>query len=183
MAGIGQRNLVKVPVDGDRAMTGTALAAAIRVDRAAGLVPAGVILWAGGTSVGASDRIGNCIAVARAEGLATHVDAAWAGSAMICPEFRQLWAGIEGADSIVTEPRLSLFTFALSDEAATAALLQRINDDGRIYLTQTRVDGRFAIRVQVGLFDCQREDVMVVAKTIKEMLVQWFTAPTASPEA
>jgi uncharacterized Fe-S radical SAM superfamily protein PflX len=56
----------------------------------------------------------------------------------------------------VTEPRLSLFSFALETEAATEALLQRINDDGRIYLTQTRVDGRFAIRVQVGSFDCCR---------------------------
>jgi aromatic-L-amino-acid decarboxylase len=42
--------------------------------------------------------------VARAEGLPVHVDAAWAGSAMICPEFRALWAGVEGADSIVFNP-------------------------------------------------------------------------------
>ena len=49
----------------------------------AGLHPAGVILCAGGTSVGAFDRIGDTIAVARAHGLYTHVDAAWAGSAMI----------------------------------------------------------------------------------------------------
>jgi aromatic-L-amino-acid/L-tryptophan decarboxylase len=34
--------------------------------------------------------------VARAHGLYSHVDAAWAGSAMICPEFRALWAGVEG---------------------------------------------------------------------------------------
>ena len=282
VAGIGQRNLVKVALDADRAMSGAALQAAIRADRAAGLLPAGVILCAGGTSVGAFDRIGECIAVARSEGLPTHVDAAWAGSAMICPEFRSLWAGVEGADSIVlnphkwlgaqfdcsvqflrdpapqvrtlglrpsyletagreeivnfnewtvplgrrfralklwfvlraygleglrtrirnhvawaaeardqiaalpgvsivTEPRLSLFTFALEDEAATAALLQRINDDGRIYLTQTHVDGRFAIRVQVGSFDCRQEDVMLVAKTIKEMLAPWSTAPSALP--
>ena len=65
VAGIGQRNLVKVPTDADRAMTGAALAAAIAADRAAGMLPAGVILCAGGTSVGAFDRIGECIAVAR----------------------------------------------------------------------------------------------------------------------
>ena len=71
---------------------------------------------------------------------------------------------------IVTEPRLSLFSFALETDAATEALLQRINDDGRIYLTQTRVDGQFAIRVQVGSFDCREEDVMLIAKTVQEML-------------
>jgi aromatic-L-amino-acid/L-tryptophan decarboxylase len=271
VAGIGQRNLVKVPIDANRSMTGAALAAAIATDRAAGFVPAGVILCAGGTGVGAFDRIAECIAAASREGLPVHVDAAWAGSAMICPEFRALWAGVEGADSIVfnphkwlgaqfdcsvqflrdpglqvrtlglrptyletagseeivnfnewtvplgrrfralklwfvlraygleglrrrirnhvawaaeargqmatlpgvkivTEPRLSLFTFALADDVATEALLQRINDDGRIYLTQTRVDGRLAIRVTVGTFDCSREDVMLIATTIKELL-------------
>jgi len=281
VAGIGQRNLVKVAVDADRAMTGETLRAAIVADRVAGFVPAGVILCAGGTSVGAFDRIGDCIAVAQAEGVPVHVDAAWAGSAMICPEFRDLWAGVEGADSIVfnphkwlgaqfdcsvqflrdpgvqvrtlglrptyletagreeivnfnewtvplgrrfralklwfvlraygleglrtrirnhinwaaeardqlaalpgveivTEPRLSLFTFALVDDAATEVLLTRINDDGRIYLTQTRVDGRFAIRVQVGSFDCCREDVMLIAKTVKELLASWSSKPLPS---
>jgi aromatic-L-amino-acid decarboxylase len=72
--------------------------------------------------------------------------------------------------TIVTEPRLSLFSFALETDAETEALLQRINDDGRIYLTQTRVDGRFAIRVTVGSFDCSEEDVMLIAKTVQEML-------------
>ena len=271
VAGIGQRNLVKVATDASRAMTGTALGAAIAADRAAGFLPAGVILCAGGTSIGAFDHIGDCIAVAHAAGLPVHVDAAWAGSAMICEEFRGLWTGIEGADSIVfnphkwlgaqfdcsvqflrdpgaqvrtlglrptyletagreevinfnewtvplgrrfralklwfslraygleglrtrirnhvawaaeardqlaalpgvsivTEPRLSLFTFALRDDAATEALFTRINDDGRIYLTQTRVDGRFAIRVTVGTFDCTREDVMLISRTVKELL-------------
>ena len=61
---------------------------------------------------------------------------------------------------IVTTPVLSLFTFALEGDAATEALLARINDDGRVYLTQTRHAGRFVIRVQVGQFDCTREDVM-----------------------
>ena len=235
------------------------------------MLPAGVILCAGGTSVGAFDHIADCIAAAKAEGLPVHVDAAWAGSAMICPEFRPLWAGVEGADSIVfnphkwlgaqfdcavqflrdpgpqvrtlglrpsyletagreeivnfnewtvplgrrfralklwfvlraygleglrarirnhvawaaeacaalralpgveivTEPRLSLFTFALQDEAATEALLARINDEGRIYLTQTRHGGRYVIRVQVGQFDCTREDVMEIPATVRRLM-------------
>ena len=82
---------------------------------------------------------------------------------------RDRLAALPGVE-IVTEPRLSLFTFALANDAATEALVSRINDDGRIYLTQTRVDGRFAIRVQVGSFDCRAEDVMLIAKTVEEML-------------
>ena len=66
----------------------------------------------------------------------------------------------------MTEPRLSLFTFALADDAATEAALARINDEGRVYLTQTRVGGRYAIRVQVGQFDCTRDDVMEVPAAV-----------------
>jgi aromatic-L-amino-acid/L-tryptophan decarboxylase len=99
------------------------------------------------------------------EGLRTRIrnHITWAKAA------RDQLAALPGVE-IVTEPRLSLFTFALADDAATEALLARINDDGRIYLTQTRVDGRFAIRVQVGSFDCCEEDVMFIAKTVQEML-------------
>jgi aromatic-L-amino-acid decarboxylase len=104
VSGIGQAGLVKVATGADHAMDPAALAAAIRADRAAGRLPAGVILCAGGTSIGAFDRIGAALAVARAEGLYSHVDAAWAGSAMICPEFRALWEGVEVADSIVFNP-------------------------------------------------------------------------------
>jgi aromatic-L-amino-acid decarboxylase len=104
IAGIGQENLVRIPTDGTLSLKPGALAGAIAADRAAGFLPAGVVLVAGGTSVGAFDRIGDAVAVARAAGLPVHVDAAWAGSAMICPEFRALWDGVNGADSVVVNP-------------------------------------------------------------------------------
>lgn len=270
VAGIGQDNLVKIPTDASLSMRPDALQAAITADISAGYLPAGVVLCAGGTSVGAFDRMRDCIAVAHAAGLPVHVDAAWAGSAMICPEFRALWAGVEAADSIVfnphkwlgaqfdcavqflrdptpqvktlglrpsyletagreeivnfnewtvplgrrfralklwfvlraygltglqtrirnhvawavelcdglrtlpgvtivTDPRLSLFTFALADDAATERLLSAINDDGRVYLTQTRHAGRYVIRVQVGQFDCTRDDVQMIKTMVAEL--------------
>lgn len=271
LAGIGQNNLVKIPTDSTLSMKPGALAGAIAADRAAGYLPIGVVLCAGGTSVGAFDRIADCIAVAKGAGLPSHVDAAWAGSAMICNEFRNLWDGVEVADSIVfnphkwlgaqfdcavqflkdptpqvktlglrpsyletagkedivnfnewtvplgrrfralklwftlraygleglrrrirnhvawaeeacdaiskidgihiiTKPSLSLFSFACDTDEKTAALLQRINDDGRIYLTQTNHLGRFVIRMQVGQFDCTRDDVMMAPKVIEELM-------------
>ena len=57
IAGIGQQHLVKVPTDGSWALDPEALRAAIEADLAAGLLPAGVVLCIGGTSVGASDRL------------------------------------------------------------------------------------------------------------------------------
>ena len=96
IAGIGQQHLVKVPTDGSWALDPEALRAAIEADLAAGLLPAGVVLCIGGTSVGASDRLRESIEVAREHDLYVHVDAAWAGSAMICPELRELWDGRRG---------------------------------------------------------------------------------------
>ncbi len=103
-AGIGQDNLVSIPTDEDYGMRPEALAEAIRADRAAGYLPAGLFVTVGGTSIGASDPVGAVLDVAEAEGLYSHVDAAWAGSAMICPEFRPIWAGVERAHSIVFNP-------------------------------------------------------------------------------
>ena len=75
---------------------------------------------------------------------------------------------------IVTGCHLSLFTFRFEPEgedgdAATEALLRRVNDDGRTYLTQTRHDGQFVIRFQVGQFDCTREDVMFAVGVLQEL--------------
>ncbi|MEM6850530.1 MAG: pyridoxal-dependent decarboxylase [Pseudomonadota bacterium] len=281
IAGIGQNNLVKIPTDADYAMDAAALRRQIAEDRAAGLSPAGVVLCIGGTSIGASDRPAEILDVAAEEGLYSHVDAAWAGAAMICPEFRSIWEGVHRADSIVMNPhkwlgaqfdcslqfladpepqvrtlglrpdylqtlgqddvvnynewtvplgrrfralklwflmraygleglrarirnhvawaeeleakfradpdfeivtgcRLSLFTFqyaprgvradgAEAVDAATRALLERINDDGRTYLTQTMHEGRFVMRVQVGPFDCARDDVLAVYDIAKDV--------------
>ena len=104
LAGIGQDNLVKVPTDASGSMDPGALARTIAADRTAGHVPAGLIACCGGTSTGAMDAIRPLVEVARAQDLYVHVDAAWAGSAMICPEFRPLWDGAEMADSVVFNP-------------------------------------------------------------------------------
>jgi len=104
IAGIGQENLVRLPTDDRLAMDVEALRDAVRRDRQGGLLPAGVVICVGGTSVGAVDDVRAVAEVARAEDLYTHVDAAWAGSAMICPELRTLWDGVELADSVVFNP-------------------------------------------------------------------------------
>ena len=285
VAGIGEENLVRLAgVGASRSMDLLALDNAIASDRNVGFVPAGIVASVGGTSVGGTDDVAGVCAIARKHGLYVHVDAAWAGSAMICPEFRHQWAGVEDADSIVfnphkwlgvqfdcsahfvrdpdslvrtlamkpeflktygrdgvinysewsvplgrrfralklwfvlraygleelrtkirnhvqwskamahrlagepdfdivTQPMLSLFSFrhlpkTLTDSATpendnecdmhNLALINRINDDGRIYLTQTRVDGRIAIRFQAGQFDVTAADVDTAFEVICE---------------
>jgi aromatic-L-amino-acid decarboxylase len=277
IAGIGQDNLVKVPIRGPaRAMDVEALESAIIHDRAAGHLPAGIIACVGGTSTGAVDDVAGAVAVARRHGLYIHVDAAWAGAAMICPEFRKLWNGIDEVDSLVlnphkwlgaqfdcsahfvrdpealvrtlaiqpeflkthgrediinysewsiplgrrfralklwflmrghgleglramirnhvrwsealarriaeepgfslvTEPVLSLFSFRHDPgdgrdlDAHNLSLVAAINDDGRIYLTQTRVGGRIAIRFQAGSMETTKADVDTAFDVIREL--------------
>ncbi|MEM7405078.1 MAG: pyridoxal-dependent decarboxylase [Pseudomonadota bacterium] len=274
VAGIGQDNLVKIETDERFAMRADLLRAAIAADRAAGLVPAGIVGCVGGTSIGATDDMQAVADVAEAEDLYLHVDAAWAGSAMVCPELRTLWAGAERADSIVfnphkwlgvpmecsahfvrnpetlvrtlaiqpeylktyghdgiinfsewsvqlgrrfralkvwfllrcygldglramirqhiawaqklaarlarepdfeivTDPILSLFTFRYRPpgfdgdlDALNLALVNRLNDDGTIYLTQTSHDGMLVIRFMTGQFDMTEDDVDVAFDAI-----------------
>jgi aromatic-L-amino-acid/L-tryptophan decarboxylase len=276
-AGIGAENLVKLPVVGPtRGADADALAAAIVRDLESGYLPAGIVASVGGTSVGGSDDVAALAGIARRHNLYLHVDAAWAGSAMICPEFRGLWHGVELADSIVvnphkwlgaqfdctaqflanpadqirtlaitpsflethgkegivnysewsiplgrrfralklwfllrayglealrqmirshiewsremrdhlaaepgfeitSEPVLSLFSFRYvgngdSDkDAVNQRLVDAINDDGRIYVTQTRLDGKLVIRFQIGQFDCGKSDLDVAFATICEL--------------
>ena len=277
MAGIGADNFVRIATQGPlRSIDADALEAAIIKDRAAGFLPAGIIACVGGTSVGGSDNLKLVCAVAQKYGLYVHVDAAWAGSAMICPEHRYLWNGIDEVDSLVfnphkwlgaqadcsvlfvkepkdlvrtlaiqpeylktqgadgiinysewstvlgrrfralkiwfllrsyglqglrsvirnhvkwsvqlaeqlratpnfyitTEPMLSLFSFrhepkTVSDlDAHNLALVKAINDDGRIYITQSKLDGKSIIRFQAGSFEMRQSDVDIAFNTITEI--------------
>ncbi len=267
VSGIGEENLVRVATTGkNRSMDVVALKEAIRQDRQKGYLPAGIIGCVGSTGVGASDDIAALAKIAKKYDLYLHVDAAWAGSAMICPEFRHYWHGVDQADSIVvnphkwlgaqfdctahfirnpdltvktlaiepeylkthgkdnlinfsewsvplgrrfralklwfllrahgleglramiknhvawsqqlcerlrlesdfeivSEPMLSLFTFrhlphdTRDTDDHNLTLVNRINDEGKIYLTQTRIDGKIAIRFQVGQFSTASENV------------------------
>ena len=104
LAGFGRGNLRAVPHDERYAMRADALAALVREDAAAGRRPCAVVATTGTTATTAVDPVGAIAAVAHEHGLWLHVDAAMAGSAMILPEMRHLWDGVEGADSLVLNP-------------------------------------------------------------------------------
>jgi aromatic-L-amino-acid decarboxylase len=274
VAGIGQDNLVRIPISGKlRSMNPQLLKEAIQSDIAAGYCPAGIIACTGGTGTGACDDLSEVLKISKEFDLYSHVDAAWAGAGMICPEFRELWSGVEAADSvvfnphkwlgaqfdcsahfladptslvktlaiqpeylkthgrdglinysewsvplgrrfralklwfllrsyglealrlrlrnhvswaedlakrlednpqfeIVTAPILSLFTFRLTgfDDAAQIDFVNRINDDGQIYITQTKVDGKIAIRFQIGQFDVTEADIQFAYTVMCKMV-------------
>ena len=104
LAGFGRENVHLVPCDAAHAMLPDALDLAMRADRDAGRVPCAVVATTGTTATTAFDPIDAIVAVARTHGAWVHVDGAMAGSAMILPECRPLWEGVEGADSVVLNP-------------------------------------------------------------------------------
>ena len=104
LAGFGRDNVRAIPLDAKYALRADALAGAVAADVAAGRQPCAVVATTGTTTATALDPVDAIAAVARAHGLWLHVDAAMAGSAMILPELRWMWQGIEAADSLVMNP-------------------------------------------------------------------------------
>jgi len=108
--GIGTDNVVKIPVDGDFRMRVDALDAAMTADRAAGMRPLAVVATIGTTSTTSVDPVPAIADLCTREQVWLHVDAAYAGVMGIAPEFRWALAGVERADSMVTNPHKWLFT-------------------------------------------------------------------------
>jgi len=111
LAGFGADNLRLVDVDPQTfAMRPDALAAAMADDVAAGRRPAAVVASVGTTGTTSVDPVAEIVAVAARHGAWVHVDAAMAGSAMLLPEHRGLFTGVEDADSLSWNPHKWLGT-------------------------------------------------------------------------
>lgn len=104
LAGFGRENLRLVACGPEWGLDPAALEAALAADVAAGRQPCAIVATSGTTAVTAFDPIAAAAELARRFGCWLHVDAAMAGSAMILPECRALWDGIEDADSLVMNP-------------------------------------------------------------------------------
>ena len=101
LAGFGKANVRVVPHDAAFAMRPESLEAMIANDLAHGRKPCAVVATTGTTTTTAFDPLAAIARVSGAHGLWLHVDAAMAGSAMILPECRPLWDGVEHADSLI----------------------------------------------------------------------------------
>ena len=110
IAGYGKSNVRFIKTDNNFAMDPHALETAIQKDQSKGLIPACVVASIGTTGVGAIDPLRKIGEICKSHNVFLHVDAAWAGSALILPEQRWMSDGIELADSIVFNPHKWLMT-------------------------------------------------------------------------
>ncbi len=101
LAGFGRVNVRIVSTDEVYAMRPSALAGAVQADIKQGFIPCAVVATIGTTTTTALDPLEEIAQVAQQYKLWLHVDAAMAGSAMILPECRWMWQGVEQFDSLV----------------------------------------------------------------------------------
>jgi aromatic-L-amino-acid decarboxylase len=102
-AGVGRSSVRLVPTDGRGRMDSQVLADAVVRDRRDGIVPVLIAATAGTTGGGMIDPLEACAAIARANGIWYHVDAAWGGAALASERLRHFLAGIEHADSLTID--------------------------------------------------------------------------------
>ena len=105
IVGLGDRAVRHIEVDPQTlAMRPDRLRERIAADRAAGVVPAMVVATVGTTSTTAIDPVPAIADICADERIWLHVDAAYAGTAAVCPELRWIHAGVERADSYCFNP-------------------------------------------------------------------------------
>lgn len=110
ICGIGKKNLVRVDVDEMMRMDPGSLEKLIVSDLASGMVPAAVVSTIGTTGTMAVDPLKEIAEICTRYDLWLHVDAAFAGTALLLPEYRWMMEGIEQADSFVFNPHKWMFT-------------------------------------------------------------------------
>ncbi|KAF8411242.1 hypothetical protein HHK36_003789 [Tetracentron sinense] len=113
LAGIIPCNIRSIPTTADTefSLSPSLVRTEIEADVAAGLVPVYLCATVGTTSSAAVDPVAALAQVAEAYGVWLHVDSAYAGSACICPEFRQHLDGIERVDSLSLSPHKWFLTY------------------------------------------------------------------------
>jgi aromatic-L-amino-acid/L-tryptophan decarboxylase len=108
--GLGLESLRKIPSDDRYQMRAEALAAAIREDRTAGVLPVAVVPTVGTTSTTSVDPVPAIADICARERLWMHVDAAYGGIAAMLPSHAHVLSGVDRADSLVVNPHKWLFT-------------------------------------------------------------------------
>lgn len=107
--GISTENVRRIPTDEAFRMDVNLLRDAVLRDRANGSRPLCVCANAGATNTGAIDPLESISTVAREEKLWFHVDGAYGGFAVLVPEAKSAFQGIEEADSVTLDPHKWLF--------------------------------------------------------------------------
>nr|BDD85277.1 alpha methyl dopa resistant protein 2 [Ischnura senegalensis] len=121
---LGSMPMRLLPTDDKCSFRGSTLMEAVEKDESLGLIPCIVIATLGTTATCAFDHLTELGPICSQKHIWLHVDAAYAGAAFVCPEFRHLMAGLEFADSFNFSPHKWL----LVNSDCSAMWLKNAND-------------------------------------------------------
>jgi len=110
IAGFGKDYLRKIEVDEFYALRTDKLKLAIEKDIKDGFEPLAVVAAIGTTGSTAIDPLDEIGQICKKYNIWLHVDAAWAGAALLLPEMRYMIKGIENVDTFVFNPHKWMFT-------------------------------------------------------------------------
>jgi len=110
IAGLGSENLVKIEADSKGRLVTKDLEACILADIKMGFTPICIVAALGTTGVCAIDPVDEIGRIAVKHKIWLHIDAAFAGSALVLPEFNETVGGLQRADSFVFNPHKWMFT-------------------------------------------------------------------------
>jgi glutamate decarboxylase len=109
LLGLGERGLVRVPIDARGRTDLAALRYTVDACRVRGSKILAVVGVAGSTDAGAVDPLPEMAEIARRAGAHFHVDAAWGGPMLLSPTHRGLLRGIERADSVTLDAHKQMY--------------------------------------------------------------------------
>lgn len=101
---LGSMPMRLIPADENCCLRGESLKKAIQKDREAGLIPCYVVATLGTTGTCAFDNLEELGPICNEENVWLHIDAAYAGAAFVCPEYRHHMEGVQYADSFNFNP-------------------------------------------------------------------------------
>ncbi len=109
VAGLGPSIQRIIPVDDCYRMRADALEQAILADKQAGLTPWLIVATAGTTNTGSVDPLAAIADIASAHRLWFHIDGAYGGLFILCPEGQAMLGSMDRSDSLVIDPHKTLF--------------------------------------------------------------------------
>ena len=110
IGGLGKNNVVKIPTNKNLELRADLLLQQVEKDINEGFEPLCIVAAIGTTGTMAMDPLAEIAQIAEKFKIWLHVDAAYAGSALLLPEYQKLINGIEKADSFVFNPHKWLLT-------------------------------------------------------------------------
>ncbi|XP_076238860.1 aromatic-L-amino-acid decarboxylase [Calliopsis andreniformis] len=162
LASVSMKHL---PTDDKCSLRGSTLLKAVKEDIEKGFIPCCLIATLGTTGTCAFDNLEELGPICNEYNIWLHVDAAYAGAAFVCPEYRYLMAGVEYCDSF----NVNVHKWLLVNFDCSALWLK----DSRRLIETLRVDRIYLANEKQGLAPDYRNWQIPLGRRFRSLKI-WF---------